>query len=247
MLEECCWWIKAKLTSEESVQHERAKLKFEAGAKLELLKGCVFEWKRPTQSTGATALLSSALSSLSKLSGSDIPSPTNPTVQVMLRLQFPDKTKKGAPDTSMMTKITEMVYQEDNTTALTWTSLELEQNKPKHAGRVPLHVIQTVKERDGWLVLADHQNRVLFEGKSDQTATWVSMLQETLKVLAPQIEDEAAASRGVTYRSEQLERLETRNKEREERKKTLGPVTMAYTAQAMMRQGGKVLNSEGAE
>ena len=241
-MEECCWWIQAKLTSEEQVQQKRALHKFEQGAKPELLKGTVFEWKRPTSAPGATALLSSALSSLSKLSGGKDIVPASivgpSSVQVLVRLHLPNsKSDDKAPQPAIMTKITELVYQDDHSTSIIWSSLELEKNQPKYSGRVALHAVQTVKERDGWLVMSDHQNNSLFEGKCEDVKVWVEMIKEAMKVLAPQIEDEAAASRGVTYRSKQLERLEVRKQEREEMKKKLGPVTMAYTARAMMKGG----------
>jgi hypothetical protein len=251
-IEDCCWWIKAKLTSEEQVENERELARFEKKTKPELLKGTVMDWNCATSSTdpkgsataAASAVLSSALTSFSKLTGTSTAAlqPQPALIKVLLRLSITEKNGEAtgaAPEPAVLTKITDFVMQNDNSTGLVWTSLELEKNKPKHCGRVPLHRIQQVKDKDGCLILLDHENVVLFEGKAPsslEAKAWVEMIKECLRVLAPRIEDEAAAVRGVTYRSKQLERLETRKKEREEMKKKLGDVTMSYTAKAMMAQ-----------
>jgi len=250
--EECWWWLKAKLTSEEQVENERALDRFEKRAKPELVKGAVFQWQPDPHSessgaastvataagTAAAAALNSALSSLTKITGIVATSSAGSSkpVAVLLRLSLP---AQGAPKADgVLTKITNYVMQDDsNCTSLVWTSLELEKNQPKHAGRVALHRIQQVKEKDGTLTLLDHENNILFQAKGDETARWKDLIQETLVALAPQIEDEAVSSRGVTYRAKQLERLETRKKEREEQKKKLGQVTMAHTAKVLVERG----------
>ena len=142
------------------------------------------------------------------------------------------------------------------TTAVMWTSLALEQNRPRVAGKLSLHRVQLVKEKGTGFVMLDHNGVALLEVKvageraaqpSIEAGRWVRALQNALAVLAPQIEEEAAAVRGLSYRAKRMEELRLRDEERARQKAKLGPVGMAYTAKIMAaRKSQKELAAENA-
>ena len=74
-----------------------------------------------------------------------------------------------------------------------------------------------MKVNDNTLIILDHFNNKLFLGKSPNSELWLKLLEETRRVLGPQLEEEAAASRGSSYHSRKLELLEQRKKKRYDR------------------------------
>jgi hypothetical protein len=222
-IEECCWWLKSKWSSEEEVQAERALFEFERDVAPELEKGAVFSvTSTMMNSADASSIVSNAISFVT---GNKVAK--KETHQCLVRLDRPVKKTGGAPKPTTIERMVNAVVQQTTDTALVWSSLELEKNVPKVAGRIPLHTIQKVKEQEGSLVLLDHNGISLFEGSSTEATKWVSMLESARTALAPQIEEEAAATRGMTYHAQRLQRLEQRKKERDEQKKKLGPVPMS--------------------
>jgi hypothetical protein len=183
-----------------------------------------------------------------------------PLEKILVRLSIPAKDSSGAtttttttttnqPDESnsslLQSAISTVIQPEKPTISLLWSSLALEKNKPRVEGTVPLHRVQICREKaTGWSVL-DHEGTVLLEVKcppeteqaSLTAGRWVSAITNAMGVLAPQLEEEAAASRGSSYREKRLEQLRVRQEEREKQKQALGldKVGLTYTAKAMMK------------
>lgn len=225
LCEECSWWFRS-CYDREQVEQEKNLAKFKKETLPILEKGALFEWIKDNSESSTLA------SALSFVTGtSSIPTSS----RVLLTLTLPgEKSKVG--NESIITKLANTVTGKAEETSLLWTSLENDKNNPKFSGKLALHSVQSMKVNDNTLIILDHFNNKLFLGKSPDSELWLKLLEETRRVLGPQLEEEAAASRGSSYHSRKLELLEQRKKQREEFKKQLGQVTMVYTAKAMMEK-----------
>jgi hypothetical protein len=127
-----------------------------------------------------------------------------------------------------------------STVRLSWASLEQMQQRPKHSGVLALHRVQLADKADRGsahsLVLRDAHGKVLLAIATDEAQLrdrWLAALQEALVVLAPEMDECAEESRGLLGQQERYLDLEQRRREREDKKRALGQVGMAFTAQAM--------------
>lgn len=234
-LEDCLSSLKSRLFSTpEQSAIDQALVHFTRGSLIALEQGEAFEWSKKKDDSAKTAMTGAIMSLLATVKPQ-----SDESFKVLVRLAMPAAAGVKVAPALLTNRLANLVTgagsARTDDTALVWSTLELEKNVPRFSGRVPLHAVQMVREQNGELVVLDHLNNVLFRAKSGEAKKWVAMLEEARVVLAPQIEEEAIASRGLTYRSEKLELLEQRQKQREEMKKKLGTVTMEYTAKAMMR------------
>ena len=114
-----------------------------------------------------------------------------------------------------------------NTCCIYWSTLQLEKNEPKLQGRVNFYQIQVIKEHAGNLQLLNHEGKLLLEVKlglqnQQDLKYWLYALDVARAALGSQIEEEASIANGTYEREKRLERLELRQKERENMKKSLG-------------------------
>jgi hypothetical protein len=127
-----------------------------------------------------------------------------------------------------------------STVRLSWASLEQIQQRPKHSGVLALHRVHLADKADRGsahsLVFRDAHGKVLLAIATDEAQLrdrWLAALQEALVVLAPEMSEGAEESHGLLAQQERYLDLEQRRREREDKKRALGQVGMAFTAQAM--------------
>jgi hypothetical protein len=231
---ELFWLLKALITSPQEASQERTMAAFEQDTWPMLKTGGVFSLVDPgdvdvdSGGSGGTLSLGSIKQQVNKLIMNN--QQTSATRLPVKPYQILVKLVRATPSAKQ--------------TYLEWTTLELDHNKPKFTGRVPLYQVQTIKERNGGMVFFTAQGKVLFEAKSlteqasIEAGKWVKAWEAAMGALAAQIEDEAALVNGYTQRAQRIEKLEQKRKATEEQRAKLGVVTMQHTARIMAERAG---------